>query len=99
MSLQDLSEILKGGAGSGNFNHPGRPGHIGGSGQGGGGSAVGDPEYIDVSGGIGRQRRDMVLVGMQNRLGRDVIKPGSFEYGGGSTKVTVKKPAAEVEDV
>ena len=45
-----LSEILKGGAGSGNFGHEGRPGEVGGSGGGGGGVgnfAVEMPKTID----------------------------------------------------
>lgn len=32
----DITELLKGGAGSGNWQHVGRPGHVGGSGGGGG---------------------------------------------------------------
>ena len=38
--LQVLAETPRGGAGSGNFGHPGRPGQVGGSAPGGGGGVV-----------------------------------------------------------
>ena len=53
---------LKGGAGSGNFGHSGRPGKIGGSAGGGGGMSGGvNPEYTasqDVITSLGLNRRN-----------------------------------------
>lgn len=40
MSIKQVVEVLKGGAGSGNFGHGGRPGKIGGSSGGGGGGGA-----------------------------------------------------------
>lgn len=48
MSLQYLIEILKGGIGSGNFDHSGRPGHIGGSASKGGFMIKNGPNVISM---------------------------------------------------
>lgn len=48
MSLNELFSILKGGSGSGNFNHSGVPGHLGGSAP-TGGVSKGSAENIKAS--------------------------------------------------
>ena len=48
--MKQIIKLLKGGPGSGNFDHAGRPGEIGGSGEGGSGSGSGSG-----SGGSGRK--------------------------------------------
>lgn len=69
MSLFDLVHILKGGAGSGNFGHEGRPGRVGGSSSGVNVSALPDYIFRDMESSFRPNMRPADLINYHKSLG------------------------------
>lgn len=76
--LQEFLGEQKGGEGSGNFNHEGRPGMIGGSGPGGTASTSNQPANIDP-------QTLIVYHGTQDELLTSIKEKGLIPGGGGMT--------------
>jgi hypothetical protein len=71
-----IGTIMKGGPGSGNFGHTGRPGIVGGSGEGGGGSATkpADKPYLRYTGEV---NANQAVIRLQEKYSRASAGEGS----------------------